>query len=281
MGKLILAFLMAATATHVAGQGTTSSPRPVKKTSISTGFGDTVLAQIADGGGWQTTITVVNLRATPTTYSITCYGDGGAPQAFSWAGVGVYSSLYGSLSGFESFEIPTSGTATGTTEGWCNVTSPGDGPNPSTEPNNDVGAFAVFSYAPTGQQVSVPATSWFLENSDNSLILAYDNTNGYSYGVALVDSNTITYRGEPNDTVNVLISDQSGNLLVQDSFQIAPSGHFSFVLAQRYPTVTNTRGNAIFQIVTSSGVPTLAGLGIRTAPWLAFTSIGLIEPATY
>lgn len=258
---------------------TRQSPSP--QLLAGTGFGDTAIAQVADGGGWQTTITVLNLRPSPTTFSIACYGDNGGPQTFSWAGVGVYSSLYGSLAASGSLEVPTAGTASATSQGWCNVTSPGSGPNPSTEPKNDVAAFAIFAYAPTGQQVSVPAGHWFLQNADNSLILAYDNTNGYNYGVALADSNIYTYVGQPNDTVNVFIADQSGNQIITDSFPMVPASHLSFVLTARYPVLANTRGTVTFTINTSSGIATLAGLGLRAGPGGAFTSVSMFEPATY
>jgi hypothetical protein len=256
-------------------------PPPREQLTISTGFGDTVLSQVADGGGWQTTITLVNLRPTPTTFSIICYGDNGGSQAFPWTGLGAYSAVYGSLVGYGTLEAVTTGTASATSEGWCNVTSPGSGPNPSTQAKNDVGAFAVFSYAPTGQQVSVPATSFFVGDTDDSLILAYDNTSGYSYGVALVDSNVYPYVGQPNDTVNVYIADQSANPIATDSFQMAPGSHLSFMLADKYPAIANTRGTVTFTIHTSTGIPTLAGLGIRAAPWGALTSVGMIEPTTY
>lgn len=254
---------------------------PSPQLEASTGFGDTALAHIADGGGWQTTITVQNLRATPTTFSIACYGDTGAPQPFSWNGVGVASALNGTLNGSGSLEIFTSGTAAGTSVGWCNVSSPGTGPNPSTQPKNDVAAFAIFSYAPTGQQVSVPASHWFLQNTANSLILAYDNTNGYAYGVALADSNVYTYFGQPNDIVDVYAMDQNGNLIGTNSFFMVPGSHLSFVLTDRYPLLANTRGTITFAIHTSSGIATLAGLGIRAAASGAFTSVSMIEPATY
>ncbi len=97
----------------------TVTHQPLNKplVSLSTGLGDTVLAQIADGGGWQTTITVLNLRSTPTTFSIICYGDDGNPQSFSWAGVGAHASLSGSLAGFGSSEVQTTGTAAATSDG--------------------------------------------------------------------------------------------------------------------------------------------------------------------
>lgn len=256
-------------------------PRVKPKMSTSTAFGDTILAQVADGGGWQTTITLLNLRTTSTTFSIDCYADNGGEQAFSWAGVGVGSSLYGNLLPSGSTEIRTAGTSALTSQGWCDVESPGSGPTPSTEPENDVAAFAIFSYAPTGQEVSVPASPEFLSNSDNSLILAYDNTNGYSYGVALCDTNTDTYLGQPNDTVNVYILDQAGNQVATDSFEIAPAGHMTFMLADRYPVIANTRGTITFAITTSSGIGTLAGLGLRAAPRGALTSVDMFEPMTY
>jgi len=165
MKKMILIATLALVAIPVFSQDP-HQPRPQLGT-ISTAYGDTVIAHVADGGGWQTTITVVNLRPTPTTYSIACYGDNGDPQTFSWAGIGIFSSVYGSLVGSGSFEVVTTGTASATSVGWCSVTSPGSGPIPSTEPKNDVGAFAIFAYAPTGQQVSVPATSSSLTDRSN------------------------------------------------------------------------------------------------------------------
>lgn len=240
-----------------------------------------MLAQVTDGGGWQTTITVLNLRSTPTTFYITCYGDTGASQPFSWAGTGVYSTLNGTLAGFGSLEAQTTGTAAGTVQGWCNVTSPGATNPTDNTVKSDVAAFAVFAYAPTGQQVSVTGSPWFLTNTNNSLMLAYDNTTGYNYGVALVDSNTYTYAGQPNDTVNVIVVDQTGKQIATDSFQIAPSGHLTFVLANKYPAIANTRGTVTFRISTSNGIGTLAGLGLRAAPWGAFTSVDMFEPTTY
>jgi hypothetical protein len=119
-----------------------------------------------------------------------------------------------------------------------------------------------------------------LLNAYNSLILAYDNTKGYSYGVALVDSYTLTYPGQPNDVVNVYATDQYGNQTEIDSFQMAPRSHVSFVLTDLWPSLANTRGTITFAIQTSTGFGTLAGLGIRAAPSGAFTSVGMIEPAT-
>ena len=128
MKKMMLIATLAVAAIPVFSQGqlkpittpaiTRQPPSP--QLQASTGFGDSVIAHVADGAGWQTTITVVNLRPTPTTFSINCYGDNGGAQTFSWAGVGVFSGVYGSLAGFGSSDAVTTGTASTTSVGWCN-----------------------------------------------------------------------------------------------------------------------------------------------------------------
>lgn len=251
---------------------------PVKPQMYSSSaLGDAVLPQIADGGGWQTMITIINLRPTATTASLTCGGDSGGPQAFEWTGIGTYSRLQGPLAGYGSLELITKGTAAITTQGYCLVTA-------TNAPGNDVAAFAIYSYAPTGQQVSVPASPVAVTNSRNSLILAFDNTNGYAYGVALVDTNT-SVTGNSGDTVNWSVQDTAGTVVATGSFKMAPLGHTAFLLANMIPATANVRGTVTFTIVDSvanTTLPgTLVGLGLRAAPWGALTSVDMFEPMTY
>jgi len=241
----------------------------------STGLGDALLPQIADGGGWQTMITIINLRSTETTAYVDCGSDTGDPQPFEWSGIGTYASLQGPVAGYGSIEIITQGTANKLGQGYCLVsTTEGAG--------NDVAAFAIYSYA--GQEVSVPASPVGLTNSRNSLILAFDNTNGYSYGVALVDTNT-SVTGNSGDILNWTVQDTEGNVVARGSFKIAPMGHTSFMLADAIPAAANTRGTVTFTIVDTvpNGIMpgTLVGLGLRATPWGALTSVDMFEPMTY
>jgi hypothetical protein len=287
MQKSLILAVMSALAALAQNQVTAAVDTPAARQSLSpqllasTGFGDSVIAHVADGAGWRTSITALNLRQTPTTFSIFCNGDNGGTQSFNWVGTGSASLLNGTLQPGGALVIATTGTASALSVGWCYISSPGSGPNPSTQPRNDVGAFAVFSFTPTGQEVSVPASHWFLENTNNALTLAFDNTNGYSYGVALADSNPFPLPGLPNSTVTVTITDQTGHVIGTDSFQMASSSHLSFVLTQRYPALANTQGTITFTSHTFSGIGTLAGIGIRAAPSGAFTSVTMLEPATY
>jgi hypothetical protein len=243
----------------------------------STGLGDGVLPQIADGGGWQTMITIVNLRSTATTAYVDCVGDKGTPQPFDWEGMGSYPSLQGPISGYGTIELFTTGTSVSLTQGYCLVST-------TDAPGNEVAAFAIYSYAPTGQQVSVPASPVALTNSHNSLMLAFDNTYGYAYGVALVDTNT-SVTGNTGDTVNWTVQDTDGNVTARGSFTIAPMGHTAFVLSDAIPATVNARGTVTFTIVDTvpnSMTPgTLVGLGLRACPSGALTSVDMFEPMTY
>jgi hypothetical protein len=243
----------------------------------STGRGDGVLPHIADGQGWQTIVTVVNLRPTSTTVNITCNNDSGSPQAFEWAGIGAYASLQGPLAGYGSLEITTQGAAATTVTGYCLVNATGAAVN-------DIAALAIYAYAPTGFQVAVPTSPVLLTNTLNSLILAFDNTNGYQYGVALVDTNT-SVTGNPGDTVNWSVRDTGGTILATGSIRIAPLGHTAFLLANAIPATANLRGTVTFTIVDTVSDPygagTLAGLGLRAAPQGAITSVDMFEPMTY
>jgi len=75
--------------------------------------------------------------------------------------------------------------------------------------------------------------------------------------------------------------DQSGTQVATDSFEMVPGSHLTFMLADKYPAVVNTRGTITFAINTASGIATLAGLGLRAAPWGALTSVDMFEPTTY
>ncbi|SRR5579864_1529103 len=253
------------------------SARVTPQIYSSTGRGDGVLPQIADGGGWQTTITIVNLRPTATTAYLGCGNDNGGEQAFEWAGIGTYANLQGPLAGYGSLEVVTRATSAATVTGYCLVTA-------TDAPGNDVAAFAIYAYSPTGQQVSVPASPVGLTNSLNSLILAFDNTNGYNYGVALVDTNT-SVAGNPGDTVNWSVQNAEGIVVAAGSFGMPPAGHAAFILADAFPATANLRGTITFTMVDTipgpNGSGTLAGLGLRASPRGALTSVDLFEPMTY
>ena len=234
--------------------------------SSSTSFGDTVLAQVADGGGWQTLITIVNLRPTPNNFNIDCYGDDGNPKVYSWSGTGAYASLTGALQGYGSIEVSTAGTAGATNTGWCYLDT-----SPSFQ--GDIAGFAIFRNIPSGQEVSVEAGS----DLSTSLILAFDNTGGYSYGVALVNPDA-NICGSLTDNVAVSIKDPNGVEFSTGIFSMGGCGHTSFVLTDKFPATRNKAGTITFTL--TSGL-TLTGLGLRASPSFALTSVSMFQPLSY
>jgi hypothetical protein len=237
-----------------------------KRVSTSTQFGEKVISHIADGGGWRTSITLVNLRTTATTATISCFDDSANSLPLPWAGIGTYSALSANLPADAEIIVKTSGTSAETVTGWCYVDSP-----------SDISGFAIFLSIPNGQEVAVP----FEQEFTSSLILPFDNTNGYAYGIALVDSNYFSYVGELSDTVTAIVKDTNGVVLASSSFSIVPKSHMSFILSDRFPVVAGRSGTVTFTIATSSGIGTIAGLGLRASPRGALTSVELFEPMTY
>ena len=279
MKKMILITTLALVAIPAFSQNQINPRTPVKpQIYSSTGLGDNVLAQIADGGGWQTVITLVNLRPSRVAFLLACVNDQNPTVGFPFIGIGTTYAIDGYVDGYSEYEISTQGTAAAVNQGYCALGAPGD----TTTPGYDIAAFAIYSYAPTGQQVSVPASPKFLTNTLNSLIPAFDNRNGYQYGVALVDTNS-TVTGNPGDTITWTVS-TGGNQIASGSFTMQPEGHTAFILADAFPATAGIQGTITFQISQGAAGPqpgSLVGLGLRAAPWGALTSVDMFEPMTY
>src|ERR1700675_2503026 len=63
--------------------------------SSSTDNGDQVITHLAVGGGWQTTVTLVNLGNVPASFTINFVNDQGKLQDLPFSGFGINSTLTG------------------------------------------------------------------------------------------------------------------------------------------------------------------------------------------
>jgi len=226
-------------------------------TEVNTGTstGDRVVAHLAVGGGWSTTILLVNLGISPATYTLRIYGDSGNPQAVplqntaTQKDLGMQSVLTGTIpvGGVVSFKAQD--IALSTTTGWALI-------DPSS--TGSIGAQVIFRYL-TGQE----ATALLETSSNKRFYLAFDNTNGSATGVALVNpqANAVT--------VNVQFRDTNGLPLINDTFTMSPMEHTSFMLADKYPALANQLGTALFN--TDSAANAIAALGILSSPAIAAT----------
>jgi hypothetical protein len=137
-----------------------------------------------------------------------------------------------------------------------------------------VSGFAVFRNG-GASEAAVPLQSQI----GTSFSLPFDNANGYSTGVALVNLGALP----ANFTVNVW--DQYGNLTSQPvtltTNDPSGNGHDSFMLPDRVPITAGIAG--IVQFVGNPGSPftlagMLTGLGLKTDPNGLFTSLPTIVP---
>jgi hypothetical protein len=203
---------------------------------------------VADGGGWQTSITLVNLDPTSSFYILTIYGDNGQPLALNTS-AGQNSTFSGTLGPGASLVIDSAGTAAAVTQGWAYLFT-----------NNTIGGSAIFRYSTPGgpaYEASLP-----LDTGVNSqFALPFDHISAAT-GVALVN---------PSQSAPVSISvtflDQNGATTLTDTIQMQPLTHTAFTLADRYPQTANTRG---IVIIKASGLANVLGLRFRGP---AFTSI--------
>jgi len=92
--------------------------------AVTVSAGDTVIAQIATGGMWKTSIHLINMGSRPAQYTINFYDDLGGAQTFTVAGSGRITSISGALAvgGSRTIEIEEPGDNTLQGWGWMQTT---------------------------------------------------------------------------------------------------------------------------------------------------------------
>jgi hypothetical protein len=218
-----------------------------------------VLSHIAAGGGWDTTITLVNTSSSAVPTRLAFYADDGSalslPLTVTQQGVsqGVTGSTLDRVIGPNTTLLVDTGTQlTSTVVGWADVTSVGP-----------LGGYAIFRQTPqTGSpsEGTVPLQSQF----PSTVTLAYDNTAGFVMGVALANLST------SSASITATMWDDSGNLLGTQTITIAGSGHTAFVLPNQLTLTTGRRGIVQFQSAATGGI---TGLGLRFSSFGTFTSV--------
>ncbi|MGA2434691.1 MAG: BACON domain-containing carbohydrate-binding protein, partial [Bryobacteraceae bacterium] len=225
------------------------------------GTGGGTLAHIASGGGWQTTLTLVNTGAEAATVNLHFYGDNGAavslPLSFPQnSTTATESSLSQSIAAGASLIVVLQDGAASATTGSAVLTTAGN-----------VGGFAVFRYNPSGQEAVVP-----LETVNaSSYVLAFDNTGTVATGLAI--ANVAAQAAD----VNVVIRNDTGAQIGTGTISLPAQGHTSFMLAgppQGFPSVpAGIRGTIEFDTPAGGQI---APLGLR-AKGVTITTIPVME----
>jgi hypothetical protein len=246
------------------------NPRPTPlgrarpRLESAVGIGNDIITHLADGGGWKTSITLINLsQDKAATFALNFYVDNEAAQSFSFEGIGSASTLTGTLSAGGSTVIKTTGTSPATTQGWAQFDY--------LNTTDSIGGFAVFTNS-NGNEAAVPFESSIGENP----ILSFDNTNGLGMGVALANSDISTV------TVTATFKDGNGSILGVSQFTMAPMTHTSFIFADQWPFTAGHQGTVYFECSDMFG-PNAFGvaiLGLKFTPKGAFTSVAAFEKWT-
>ena len=132
------------------------------------------IAQIVSGGGWQTTITLVNTGNAAATAQLGFYNNQCAPLSlpfsFPQSGNNAVASALSETLAPGAMLVITTNDPNASDAGSLQLTTTGQ-----------IGAFAILRYNPTGTEASLPLET----RNAASYLLPFDNTNGAGTGLAL------------------------------------------------------------------------------------------------
>jgi large repetitive protein len=206
------------------------------------------IAQVASAGGWGTSLTLVNLGGGASDARLSIAGDNGTapwlpftfPQRAS-AGTTMGATFSQTVGAGTSLVFDTTGPDASATAGSAQLRADGD-----------VGGFAIFTYAPTGQAAVAPLET----RNARSYLLAFDNTGAVRTGLAIANLDAIPAN------VNVVIRDDRGAQLGTGSIRLQAMGHKSFMLDDSidgFPLTAGIRGTVEF----GAGDGRISVLGLR------------------
>ena len=238
----------------------------IGRVAVSNGLSS--IAQLASGGYWTTTITLVNTGAAPTS----CSSCAGAPAQvtlhfFDNNGNPLQLPLTFPQG---SYSPVAASTFTGTVKPGAELVIASTGPS-SQSPQvgwaellttGNVSGFAVFMQAVGSslQEAVVPLES----RTPGGFVLSFDNTTNHATGVALANIAT------QSASVGIVIRDDDGTVLLTGSITLPAQGHSSFDLATNYPISSQHSGTVEFDTPPNGQ---FSVLGLRFNPTGAFSSI--------
>jgi hypothetical protein len=212
------------------------------------------VAQVADGGAWQTILVLTNTTITAATATVTFYQDtaGGATQTWN------LSTLEGST---QSVSIPagsavflhTPGTNPVTVTGWAQIIAPGG-----------IVSYAIFTQRVPGrpdQDGTAPGGA-----TASRILVPFDNTAGFTTSVAVVNPTG------SDVTISVNLQIENGGVS-QSSLLLPANGHSAFALPQQFPATSGHRGLAEFYTTSVRGIgSSFSIIALRFNPTGGFTT---------
>ena len=204
------------------------------KRNVWLGIDDDVLPQVADGGNWTTTITLVNLDTAAAQYQLKFYQSGGQPLTLDFVGIARGSVVTGTLPVNGSVVIQTAGAAQTVSQGFAILTRPD---------YKDVNGYGIFRQRIPGRSYDFEAVVPFSSNYDDDYVLPFDNTQGYTTSMAICNPSDYS-----SQTVTVAFHDEQGNRFHIDQFTLNPLEHRAYEMPGNWPQTAGKKGLAVFQV---------------------------------
>lgn len=225
------------------------------------------MAQIASGGGWNTTLTLIDLGAGSAEARLNFSDNSGdslvlpftSPQQ-TFSGTMLGATMDQTIAPYGQLVLDMAGSSSDpTSTGWAQLSSA-----------TGVNGFAIFES--NGQEAVVPLET----RNASSYVLAFDNTGALATGLAVANL------ANSSATIPVIIRDDTG---AQIDFEAVPTipaqGHNSFMLTdatQGFPVTAGKRGTIEFSTPKGGQISVLGlranGAAITTLPVLANVSTG-------
>ncbi|MGH7972260.1 MAG: hypothetical protein ACREIC_26410, partial [Limisphaerales bacterium] len=210
-----------------------------------------IIPQIADGGGWRTTLVLTNTSASTQPANLTFFQEigGGATQPWNPPFLETGSSQSLSLSGGATLFLHTAGSSDATIMGWAQL-----------QGNSALVAYAIFTQRVSGRPdqdgTSVAASS------ATRFLVPFDNTNGLVTAIAIANPNSTS------QSVAVGIQTAGGAANQASPLNIPANGHMAFVFPQQFSATNGQSGLAEFYSPNGN----ISILALRANPTGAFTT---------
>jgi hypothetical protein len=192
-----------------------------------------VIPQVADGGGWSSTVVLTNTTASSAEATLTFYQDTTPGNTELWTppfvGGAATSGLV--MPAGSSLFLQTTGIAPTVTQGWAQLIS-----------TAGVVGYVVYTYSfgQTSSGASAPAVS-----GASRIMVPFDNTAGVSTTLAVVNANA----SDLSISVNFSIQ---GRIIKGSLTRLPGEGQLAFVMSTQFPETAGLPGLAEFYTNTGS-----------------------------
>jgi hypothetical protein len=204
-------------------------------------------------------MTLINPSGNTVNAQINFYADDGSPLTLpltfpQFASNTFASSVPVSVGPNDSVVIESKASTSSIGVGWADVQATGA-----------LSGYSIFALSSPGLP-ELAGTVLLDSRLSPSLLLPYDNTNGYRTAVALANQTSTL------QTVTATLIDQSGVYFASTQISLPAFGHSAFFLSSQAANSVNQLG--ILMLQSAGGV---TGVGLRFSPTGSFTSIPIIR----